>query len=68
VLRADGSVFARRHVGLFGSFDGKVLMPNDAIVVPEDYNPTNWVRELREWSQIFFNFGLGVAALKVLIP
>ena len=68
VLRADGSVFARRHVGLFGSFDGKVLAPNDAIVVPEDYNPTNWVRELKDWSQIFFNFGLGVAALKVLVP
>ena len=68
VLRADGSVFSRRHVGLFGSFDGKVLMPNDAIVVPEEYNPTNWVRELKDWSQIFFNFGLGVAALKVLVP
>ncbi len=68
VLRADGSVFARRHTGLFGSFDGKILMPNDAIVVPEDYNPTNWVRELKEWSSIFFNFGLGVAALKVLVP
>ncbi len=68
VLRADGSVFSRRHVGLFGTFDGKVLMPNDAIVVPEDYNPTNWIRELKDWSQIFFNFGLGVAALKVLIP
>jgi len=68
VLRADGSVFARRHVGLFGSFNGKVLMPNDAIVVPTDYNPTNWVRELKDWSQIFFNFGLGVAALKVLVP
>jgi len=68
VLRADGSVFARRHVGLFGSFDGKVLMPNDAIVVPTDYNPTNWVRELKDWSQIFFNFGLGVAALKILVP
>ncbi len=68
VLRAGGSVFSRRHVGLFGSSDGEVLMPNDAIVVPTDYNPTNWVRELKDWSQIFFNFGLGVAALKVLLP
>jgi protein involved in polysaccharide export with SLBB domain len=66
VLRADGSVYSRRHAGFFTSFDGKVLMPNDAIVVPEDYAPISWVRELKDWSQIFYQFGLGVAAIRIL--
>jgi protein involved in polysaccharide export with SLBB domain len=66
VLRADGSVYSRRHAGFFSSFDGKVLMPNDAIVVPEDYAPVSWVKELKDWSQIFYQFGLGVAAIRIL--
>jgi protein involved in polysaccharide export with SLBB domain len=66
VLRADGSVYSRRHSGFFSSFNGKVLMPNDAVVVPEDYAPISWVRELKDWSQIFYQFGLGVAAIRIL--
>ncbi len=68
VLRADGSVVSRRQSGWFQSFGGTVLMPNDAVVVPEDYAPVSWVRELKDWSQIFYQFGLGVAALTVLFP
>jgi hypothetical protein len=26
----------------------------------------SWTRTLRDWSQIFFQFGLGAAAIKVL--
>lgn len=66
VLRADGSVFSRRHTGWFSSFGGRELMPSDNIVVPEDYNPISVVKELKDWAQIFYQFGLGVAALKVL--
>jgi hypothetical protein len=41
-------------------------MPGDAIIVPEDYERTTWAKDLREWSQIFYQFGLGAAALKTL--
>ena len=68
VLRADGSVISSRQAGWFSSFGGTRIMPNDAIVVPDDYAPISWVRELKDWSQIFYQFGLGVAALKILIP
>lgn len=68
VLRADGSVISKRQAGWLSAFGSRTLMPNDAIVVPEDYAPTSWVKELRDWSQIFYQFGLGVAAIKVLIP
>lgn len=68
VLRADGSVVSRRQSGWLGGFGATALMPNDAIVVPDEYAPVSWVRELKDWSQIFYQFGLGVAALKVLSP
>jgi len=67
VLRADGSVVSRRQSGfLSASFSGARLMPGDAIVVPENFERTTWVKDLKDWSQIFFQFGLGVAALEVL--
>ncbi|MGC3964398.1 MAG: SLBB domain-containing protein [Rhodocyclaceae bacterium] len=66
VLRADGSVLAKRQSGWFSSFGGTRLMPDDNVVVPEDYNPFSWIKELKDWSQIFYQFGLGVSAIKVL--
>jgi len=67
VLRADGSVVSRRQSGfLSASFSGARLMPGDAIVVPEDFERTTWMKDLKDWTQIFFQFGLGVAALEVL--
>jgi polysaccharide biosynthesis/export protein len=67
VLRADGSVVSRRSSGaLFGSLDGMQLMPGDSIVVPENLTRTTWVKDLKDWTQIFYQFGLGAAAIKVL--
>jgi protein involved in polysaccharide export with SLBB domain len=72
VLRADGSIVARRdRSGLFGgNFETLALMPGDTVVVPaqldreSSYNFT--VRALKDWTQILSNFGLGVAAFKSL--
>jgi protein involved in polysaccharide export with SLBB domain len=66
VLRADGSVMSKRQAGMFSRFGSRVLLPNDSVVVPEEYAPTSWIRELKDFSQIFYQFGLGLAALKVL--
>jgi len=41
-------------------------MPGDTIVVPEDYERTTWTKDLKDWGQIFYQFALGVAAIKVL--
>jgi hypothetical protein len=35
-------------------------------VVPEDFERTTWVKDLKDWGQIFYQFGLAAAALKVL--
>jgi protein involved in polysaccharide export with SLBB domain len=67
VLRADGSVIANR-AGWFspGRLSGVKLQPGDAIVVPEDLYRTTLTKDLKDWTQIFYQFGLGAAALKVI--
>jgi len=72
VLRADGSIVARRdRSGLFGGgFEGLAVMPGDTVVVPAQidresgYNFT--VRAMKDWTQILANLGLGAAAIKTL--
>ena len=66
VLRADGSVLSKQQSGFLNSFDGTTLMPGDSIVVPEELDRTTMTRALKDISQIFYQFGLGAAAIKVL--
>lgn len=67
IVRADGTVVSKRQKGWFaGGFNGQNLNPGDAVIVPEDFERFNWTRELKDWSQIFYQFALGVAGLKVL--
>ena len=67
LVKADGSVVSRQQRGwFFNGFNGQVLVPGDAIVVPEELIKVSWTKELRDWSQIFFQFALGAAALKVI--
>ncbi len=67
VLRADGSVVSKRGGGfLVGSLSGLRPMPGDAIVVPEDLTRTTWTKDLKDWTQIFYQFGLGAAALTII--
>lgn len=67
VLKANGTVVSRRQSGWFGvGFKGARLMPGDTVVVPEDLNKVSWMRELKDWSQIIYQFALGGAAIKTL--
>jgi protein involved in polysaccharide export with SLBB domain len=67
VLRADGSVKSKRQEGWFtASLEGSRLMPGDSIVVPEELDRTTVTRALKDISQIFYQFGLGAAAISVL--
>lgn len=68
LLRADGTVSSKRQRGWLGlgGIGGERVMPGDAIVVPEELERVTLTRELKEWSQIFYQFALGVAGLKVL--
>ena len=70
VLRADGSIVARRGGGMFAGFESTKVMPGDTVVVPTKVDrETSYnfiVRGLRDWTQIFSNLGIGAAAIKTL--
>jgi protein involved in polysaccharide export with SLBB domain len=67
VLRADGSVVSKRDSSwLFNSLADTRIRPGDAIVVPEETEHTTWVKSLKDWTQILYQFGLGAAALKTI--
>jgi protein involved in polysaccharide export with SLBB domain len=72
LLRADGSVRAPDLSGFFNSNSvaGIEPMPGDSIVVPEKIlRQTAWAtftQGLKDWTQIFFQLGLGAAAIQVL--
>ena len=67
LLKADGSVISKQQGGWFGrGFNGERVNPGDSIIVPEDLDKLSWTRELKDWTQIFYQFALGVVGLKVL--
>lgn len=67
VIRADGTAKANGSGGFFGKFAGSdALNPGDTIVIPEKIEGTSWTQNLKEWTAIFYQFGLGAAGLKVL--
>ncbi|HZP93292.1 MAG TPA: SLBB domain-containing protein [Burkholderiales bacterium] len=66
VLRADGSVISKQQSGWLGGFGGETVYAGDAVIVPEDLEKIQWTKELRDWTQIFYQFALGVVGLDVL--
>ncbi len=69
VIRADGSVISKQTAGgtLFtDEFGGKIAYPGDTIVVPANVNKTTFLRGLSDWTSVFSQFGLGIAALTLL--
>jgi hypothetical protein len=72
ILRADGTVVhATSARGLFSAaLESRPLFAGDAVVIPNQLDYETWgtalVRNLKDWSQIFSQFGLGAAAIKTL--
>ena len=53
-------------LGFGGNIDRLEALAGDTVFVPEEINKTSWTQELKEWSQIFYQFGLGAAAIRTL--
>jgi protein involved in polysaccharide export with SLBB domain len=73
ILRADGTVVhAGDRRGFFGgsNLEAQEMQPGDALIVPNQLDFETFgralVRNLKDWSQIFSQFGLGAAAIKTL--
>ena len=73
ILRADGTVsHAGDNRGFWGrnNLQSQLMQPGDALIVPSQLDFETWgrafVRNMKDFAQIFSGFGLGLAALRSL--
>lgn len=69
VVRANGTVIsASQSSGWFsaGRLGDERAIPGDTIFVPEEIGKTTFIQAAKDWTQILYQFGLGVAAFKSL--
>lgn len=66
VLHADGTAKSARSAGWLGGIGSTDLSPGDIVVVPEKIDRSTFMQSLKDWTSIFYQFGLGAAGLKVL--
>ena len=70
VLRANGSVISARQGSSFwhsgSDFSDAVVQAGDTIFVPEQVNKATFVQDAKDWTQILYQFGLGLAGLNAL--
>lgn len=68
VLRANGTVDSAQQgwIPFVSGLYGKNALPGDAIYVPEDFERVSFMKGLLDISQIFYQVGLGAAAIKAI--
>jgi protein involved in polysaccharide export with SLBB domain len=70
VVRANGSVLSARQNGTWlartSSFESESALPGDTVFVPEDLFRGNFVQGAKDWTQILYQLGVGLAALRTL--
>ena len=64
VMRASGEFVST--TGWFRGPGSVEIMSGDSIFIPENLQKTSFTKEFKDWTQILYQFGLGVAAIKVL--
>ena len=68
VIRGNGSVSSSLQEGRFFSRGNQIahlpVEPGDTIFVPEEMEKTSWVQDLKDWTQILYQFGIGTAGIK----
>ncbi|MCD2341596.1 SLBB domain-containing protein [Ideonella azotifigens] len=65
LIRANGTVVSARQNGE-RTFEAQIVLPGDTVFVPEETNKTTFVQDAKDWTQILYQFGLGVAGIKSL--
>ena len=67
VIRANGTVISgRQQSGWFNrgtGLTGLKAEAGDTVFVPEEMNKTTFVQGAKDWTQILYQFGLGLAAI-----
>jgi len=68
VIRADGSVFSRQQYSSFGSlvgggFLGERIDSGDAIIVPQKFEKTAWMRNLKDITTIISQIAISAGTV-----
>ena len=67
VIRPNGSVVSSQQrsgwLGAGNSFGSVSAEPGDTIFVPEELDKTTFVQAAKDWTQILYQFGLGIAGI-----
>ncbi len=71
VVRANGTVVSAHQLsGTFSDgasdFRGLAALPGDTLFVPEELNKTTGVQDAKDWTQIIYQLGLGLAGIAAL--
>lgn len=68
VIRADGSVNSSLQESSFFGRGNQIAsfeaQPGDTIFVPEEINKTTWIQGAKDWTQILYQLGIGIAGIK----
>jgi protein involved in polysaccharide export with SLBB domain len=66
VVRANGSVASARQGGYWqgrSRFEAETALPGDTVFVPERLDRVTFVQGAKDWTQILYQLGVGLAAL-----
>ena len=70
VIRANGSVVSGRQSGGWFNrgtgLEGVRAEAGDTVFVPEEMNKTTFVQNAKDWTQILYQFGIGLAAITTI--
>jgi protein involved in polysaccharide export with SLBB domain len=70
MIRANGSVISAQQGSSFwhtgNDLNSAVIEPGDTIFVPEELNKSTFVQDAKDWTQILYQFGLGLAGINAL--
>jgi protein involved in polysaccharide export with SLBB domain len=69
VVRANGSVVSARQGGGWSPisrFESLPALPGDTLIVPERLDRVSFVEGAKDWTQIFYQLGLGLLGLKAV--
>lgn len=70
MIRANGSVISAQQGSSFWHSGDQLaettVLPGDTLFVPEQLNKSTFVQDAKDWTQILYQFGLGLAGIKTL--
>jgi protein involved in polysaccharide export with SLBB domain len=70
MIRANGSVISAQQGASFwhsgNNLGSTIVQPGDTLFVPEELNKSTFIQDAKDWTQILYQFGLGVAGIKSL--